>query len=62
MTYWGELIGLLILVALWRIDERLKAILGHLKSTETVVQGPLTAREAERARIAEVQTNWPGYS
>jgi hypothetical protein len=51
---------------LFSIDASLKAILAELKSSQSgpAVQAPASAPaidEAQRARIAEVQTNWPGY-
>lgn len=53
---------------LFSIDASLKAILTELKAAtpsatpRTEVQTPVpVVSEAERARIAEVQSNWPGY-
>lgn len=50
---------------LFSIDATLKAILAELKSgaprAEAQTAPAPAIHEAERARIAEVQTNWPGY-
>jgi|GEM_PF-6470315 hypothetical protein len=52
---------------LFSIDASLKAILAELKSSNPAPAAQTAATvtpvvdEAQRARTAEIQTNWPGY-
>jgi hypothetical protein len=62
------LISIVLIIAqlrLFSIDASLKAILAELKSVApkpaTQVSIPPADLEAQRAKIADVQNNWPGY-
>jgi hypothetical protein len=62
------LISLVLIFAqirLFSIDASLKAILSELKSAApkpaAQVSVPPADLEAQRAKIADIQSNWPGY-
>lgn len=61
------IIGIVLVIAqlrLFSIDATLKAILAELKNSgATPADQPASAAalELDRAKIADVQKNWPGY-